>query len=104
MSDFIVSFGLPLAYIALFLAAVVTILFPLYFMLKDLKKAKTALIGVVSLLVVFLISYLLADGEATKDHTAVQMKLINSGLYTVYLIGLGTVIAVIYSSVASLFK
>ncbi|GHT21849.1 hypothetical protein FACS189430_02620 [Bacteroidia bacterium] len=108
MNDFITSFGLPLAYIAFVAAAIGSIAFPLYFMLKDLKKAKTALIGVGVLFVVFLLCFLFADGTATTvngtEVTASQMKWINAGLFAVYATALGSILAIIYSSIARFFK
>ncbi|MDR0836605.1 MAG: hypothetical protein LBN11_08525 [Tannerella sp.] len=104
MEKFITSFGLPLAYIALALAAIGTIAFPLFFMLKDIKKAKHALLRTGALIVVFLLCYILADGEATENFTAGQMKIINTGLYAVYATALCAVLAIIYLSVSRLFK
>ncbi|MDR1667443.1 MAG: hypothetical protein LBS03_07120 [Bacteroidales bacterium] len=104
METFITSFIIPVAYLALFLGAVGIIVFAIIQMLKDLKKAQSALIGVGALFVVFLLCYILADGQATKDHTVNQMKLINAGIYSVYLVLAGSVAAVIYAAVIRYFK
>ncbi|MDR3095330.1 MAG: hypothetical protein LBU62_11955 [Bacteroidales bacterium] len=108
MEDIITLFGLPLAYIALVLAAIGSIGFPLYFMLKDLKKAKTALIGVGALLAIFLICFLFAGGEAATvgniEISGGQMKWINAGIFAVYITGAGAILAIIYTSVARYFK
>jgi uncharacterized membrane protein YozB (DUF420 family) len=104
METFITSFIIPVAYVALLAGALSIIGFAVLQMLKDLKKAKSALIGVGALFVVFLLCYILADGQETKDNTAHQMKLINAGIYSIYLVLAGSVVAVIYAAVARYFK
>jgi uncharacterized membrane protein YozB (DUF420 family) len=104
MGDFIVSFGIPLAYIALTVAALAAIMFPVIYMLQDLKKAKSALIGVGTVAVVFLISYLLADGQDIEKATAGQMKMVEAGMYLFYIL-LGTsIVAILYFTVSRYFK
>ncbi|MDR1673265.1 MAG: hypothetical protein LBS09_07405 [Bacteroidales bacterium] len=110
MSDFIVSFGLPLAYIAFFIPAIAAIAFPLIFLFQDIKKAKSALIGIGALIVVFVICYVLADstpydaGGAIGIVTSGEMKMINASLLGVYILGAGSILAIAYASVSRYFK
>lgn len=104
MSDFIVSFGIPLAYIALGIAALAAIVFPVIYMLQDIKKAKSALLGVGVLAVVFLVSYLLADGQAFRDVPAGQMKTIEASMYCFYILLTAAIVAIIYSTISRYFK
>ncbi|MDR2039047.1 MAG: hypothetical protein LBQ60_14080 [Bacteroidales bacterium] len=104
MSDFIVSFVIPLAYIALGVAALAAIAFPAIYMFQDLKKARTALIGVLAMVVLFLVCYAIADGTANDKATAGEMKMIEASLYTFYVMLLVSIGAIIYASVSRYFK
>ena len=108
MTDFILNFGIPLAYIALAIAAVAAVAFPAIQMAQDLKKAKIALAGVGILLLVFILSYVMAGSEAlTTNYETVegsQMKLIEGSLYMVYILFTVSVIAILYASVSRYFK
>jgi hypothetical protein len=90
------------------IAAVVSIVFPILVMAKNPKKAKTALFGIVGLLVVFGIGYAMASGET---HTVGDLEIGESvskrseaGLIAFYILILGAIGAIIYSEVAKAFK
>ncbi len=104
MSDFIVSFGIPLTYFILGIAALAAIVFPAVYMFQDLKKAKTALIGVLAMVVLFLICYVISDGTATDKATAGEMKMIEASLYTFYSMLAISMVSIIYASVSRYFK
>lgn len=104
MADFIVKFGLPLAYVALGVAGIGAIIFPLIFMFQDLKKAKSAFIGIGAIVVVFVLSYLLADGVATEKATASQMQMVEASLYTFYILLAVSIIAILYATISRYFK
>lgn len=96
-------------YILLIIAALAAIVFPIIGMVNHPKGAKSALIGVVSLLVVFAISYALAGDEivpAYKDfiETPAQSKMVSTGLIAFYILGIGAIIATIYSSISRVTK
>ena len=108
MSDFIVAFVIPLAYIALAIAAVGAVVFPLIQMVQDLKKAKSAFIGVGIIVVVFLICYFASDGTEFSIGSAHvsggNMQMIEASLYTFYVLLVGSVVAILYSTVSRYFK
>ncbi|MDR1865418.1 MAG: hypothetical protein LBR08_07585 [Bacteroidales bacterium] len=104
MSDVIVSYVIPIAYIALAVAAFAAVVFPVLFMLQDIKKAKTAFIGIGAVVVVFLLCYLLAGGVATDKATEGQMKLVEASLYTFYLLLVLSAGSILYSTVSRYFK
>ena len=103
-----VTFGIPIAYLGLGIAALTAVLFPVMQMFQDLKKAKTTFIGVGALIVLFVVCYLLAE---KKDFTvaelhvvAAQMKFFEAGIYLTYMLLFGTVAAILYSTVSRYFK
>ncbi len=108
MSDFIVSYGIPLAYLALFIAAVSALIFPFIQMFQDLKKAKIAFFGVGALIVLFVICYLLATGEPFTigeiNVSAGNMRFIEASIYLFYFLLAGSVLAILYSTISRYFK
>jgi membrane protease YdiL (CAAX protease family) len=89
-------------------AALVSIVFPIAIMAKNPKKAKTALFGVIGLLVIFGIGYAMAGsetyqlGEVTIDAGASRRS--EAGIIAFYILIIGAIGAIIYSEVAKAFK
>ena len=108
MLDFILNFGIPLAYVALAIAIVAAVVFPAIQMVTDFKKAKAALGGVGILVLTFLLSYVLADSQPlTTNYETMeggQMKFVESGLYLVYVLFAVSLLAIAYASVSRYFK
>ena len=108
MTDFILNFGIPLAYVAMGIAILAAVAFPVLQMVTDFKKAKTAIAGVGIILLVFLLSYMLAGNQPlTTNYETVsgeQMKIVEACLYMVYFLFTVSVIAIIASSVSRYFK
>ena len=108
MEDFLISYVIPLAYIALGIAALGAIVFPLIQMFSDLKKAIATFVSIGIVIAIFLVCYALSANEAytVKDVTvpAGQMKFIEAGIYMFYLLLAGSCLAILYSSVSRYFK
>ena len=108
MENFIVSFGIPLAYIAFGIAVLGIIVFSVLQMLQDLNKAKTALMGIGIMVFLFLICFMLADRqEFTVGEIYVpagQMKVVEASMYSFYMLLLVSILAIAYSSVSRYFK
>ena len=108
MTDFILNFGIPLVYVALAIAVLSAVAFPVLQMVTDFQKAKMAIAGVGVLFVVFLLSYMLAGNQPlTTNYVTIsgeQMKLVEAGLYMVYIFFVVSVIAIAFSSVSRYFK
>ena len=103
-----VSYGIPLAYIGLGIAALSVIVFPVIQMFQDLKKAARALIGLGVIAALFAICYLLAD---RKDFSigdiyvsANQMKFVEASIYMVYILLFSTVLAILITPVSRYFN
>jgi len=108
MQDFIISYIIPLAYVALGVAALGAIAFPLIQMFSDLKKAITTFVAVGIIAVVFIVCYFLAANEpfTIGDYhvEAGQMRFIEAGIFLFYLLLVGSGVAILYSSVSRYFK
>lgn len=104
----------PFMYIAYFaagLASLLTIGFAVYYLITHPEKAKTSLIGIGALVVVFGIAYLLASGDVTEAMGRVEggvtettSKRVGMGLITFYLLAGIAILAVIISSFKSIVR
>jgi len=97
-------------YVLLAIAAVSAVIFPLITMAQNPANAKTALIGVVALVVVFGLGYGLSSGVETLDvdgnllATAAEAKMSEAGLIAFYIMGAGAIAAIIYAEVSKMLK
>lgn len=97
-------------YVLLGLAAVTAIVFPVVTMAKNPKGAKSALIGVVALVVVFALGYAMAgseefytlDGNLLAD--SATSKKSEAGLIAFYIMGAAAIGAVVYAEVSKMLK
>jgi len=107
--------NLTWSYILLAIGAGIVIISGLYHMITDIKAAKGGLVALVFFAVIFGVSYALSS-DAIPQFVGVQefvdsgaltaniSKLIDTGLYASYiLLGL-SILSIVYSSVARLFK
>ncbi len=91
------------------IGAAAAIIFPILNMAKNPAAAKSALIGVGALLVVFVIAYALAGDEMTDKYrdfisSPAASKRVSTGLIAFYILAIGAVGASIFSGVSKLFK
>lgn len=97
-------------YVLIGIAVVVTLAFSVIGMATDLKKAKSALIGVVALVVICGIAYVLSgnevhsnmDGDILADAGISQVS--EGGLIAFYILGVIAVGAIIFAEVSKAFK
>jgi hypothetical protein len=109
--DALINPAMGLSYIALLIAAILSVGFALYQIATHPKQAKGALIGIGGLAVVFLLGYLLASDEVTEDMANLSIevtertsKMVGAGLMTFYILTLGAILAVVLSSVRRMIK
>tara|TARA_B110000503_G_C7119299_1_gene401736 strand:- start:1180 stop:1593 length:414 start_codon:yes stop_codon:yes gene_type:complete len=96
-------------YVLMALATASAIIFPIIAMTKDPKAAKSALIGVGALVIVFGISYALAGDEMTPKYSKFisgpeESKLVSAGLVAFYILAIGAIIATVSSAFMKIFK
>jgi len=110
-----ITINLRWAYVLLFLAVVVLILFALFQFFSNLKSAKGGLFGIAAVLLIVLISWLLGSSEypqffgvekfiADGTITPTITRVIDTALYSTYIIFGLAILALIYSSVSRYFK
>lgn len=107
--DSLINIGIYLTYILFAVAIIALIVFPIYFMLNNFKKAKGGLLGMLVLVGVFVISYALAPADQGVFYENFGIgsgtsKLIGGGLITTYIIFAGVIITALYNEVAKWFK
>jgi hypothetical protein len=104
------SYVLSWAYILLAITALVTLIFPILYIIKNPKSGKTVLIGIVGFVVLFLIANSMASGNIqgevfeTFNITEASSKLIGAMLNMTYILGILAVLSIIYSGISSIFK
>ena len=91
------------------LGAIAAIVFPLITMVKNPKGAKSALIGVGALVLIFVVSYALADDTMTDKYAKFisspeASKRVSMGLIAFYILAVGAILSIAISSVTKLFK
>lgn len=96
-------------YTLFLLGAVAAIVFPIINIAKNPAGGKSALIGVIALLVVFGISYALAGDEMTDKYAKFisgpdASKRVSAGLISFYILAIGAIGVTIFSGFSKLFK
>jgi hypothetical protein len=102
-------------YLLLGVGAVAILVFSMIQTFSSIETAKNSLIPIAALLVVFLIAYMMSSSEIPQFYGAQKLiedgtltpnvsKLVDTGLYSVYIMAIGSVIALIYSSIARFWK
>jgi len=99
------------SYILFGIAGVSAILFPLVSLILNPKKAVRSLISVGVLGVLALISYLIASdsiphfiGAQKFDISATTSKMVGTGLWAMYILGIVAVLSILYTEVSKIFK
>lgn len=96
-------------YVLFGIGAATAIIFPILTMAKNPSGAKSALIGVGALVLVFVIAYLLAGDEMTPKYEKFiagpeASKRVSTGLIAFYILAIGAIVATISSGLSKLFK
>ncbi len=99
------------AYVLLGIAAIFSLIFPLFRMIGNPKSGVKTLISVVILAVVLLIAYQLGDdtllnlpGYDGNDNVAERLKMTDMAIFTMYALLAGALLAMLFSSVRRLFN
>lgn len=99
------------AYILLVITLVLTLGFSLYNMVTNPKGAKKSLVGLVGAGVVILIAFLLANDTPLylphytgADNVPATLKMVDTGLFTSYILAGIAIVAIVVSEVSKAFK
>ncbi|HPE33217.1 MAG TPA: hypothetical protein PLI65_00300 [Bacteroidales bacterium] len=104
------SVMLTWGYILIALAALVTILFPLVYIIMNPRKGKTVLFGLLGFIVLYLISNAIASGSIqgevyeTFKITEAISKFIGAIMIMTYILAGLAIVSIIYSGISSIFK
>ncbi|MFU8844558.1 MAG: hypothetical protein ACNA7V_12215 [Bacteroidales bacterium] len=99
-----------IAYVALILAALLAIAFPLIHMIRNPKSSIKMLISIVGLVIVGIICYSISVNTFDEIRlielktTAEVSKTVGAALYFTYIVGGLAVLSIIYSGVSGFFK
>lgn len=106
MADLITNYGILVAYLLFGVAVLGAIGFPVLDVIKNPKGAKGALIGIGIIVVVFGLSYALGSEENPSkiEISGGTAKLVDTGLYSFYILSFVAIAATIYSEVSKIFK
>jgi hypothetical protein len=107
--DSAINIGLIITYLAIGLALLGAIVFPIIQMAGDIKSAKGVLIGIVAFVAIFLLSYLLSSPETGAFYEAKNVspnfaRIIGAGLIATYIVFAGAVVAILYSQITKWIK
>lgn len=109
MQDTFINLGIIITYILLFVAVLAALLFPLIQTFSNLKAAKSGLIGLGAILVVFIISFLVSPAETGPFYekfgiSPTLSKAIGGGIVATYLFFIGAAVSIIYAQVVKFFR
>jgi hypothetical protein len=106
MNDIIFDIGYYVTIALVAIAAISVIIFPIFFFIQDIRKAKGALIGIAVLAAVLFFSYFISTNETYEGFNVSPMasQWIGGGITaTMILIGIGLVAAV-FTEIYKLFR
>lgn len=99
------------AYFMVAVAVFFTLIFPIINMISNPKSGLKTLLSIAALALVLFISYQLADdtimqipGYTGKDNIPGTLKLTGMGIFTMYIMFGGAILAVVFSSISKLFR
>ncbi len=102
---------LDIAYIYFGIAAIISIVFPIIYLVANPRGAINVIIGLVFIGLIILISYFVASGQVMDipgysgtDNVPGTLKAVGTGLYTMYFLFFLSIIAILYSEISSAFK
>ena len=103
------NYGIIITYILLAAATIAAIAFPIMHLVANPKKAKQVGIGLGTLLVVYILAFLLASDEVTEYYskfnvTDTQSKQVGTGLIVFYILAAGAVISALYTEVGKMIN
>lgn len=99
-----VDVGLFLAYILIGVCVLTAVGMPLVKAFSDPDSLKKMGIGVGALVVVFLISYFTASGEAMGGASAGTTKMVGAGLITFYILVIVAIGGIVYTEIKKAFE
>jgi len=113
MEDNLINIGLYLSYTLVAVAALTALIFPLIYMVKHFSEAKTTILGIIGIIVLFFIGWLfatdvipptLAKSCADFEVSASQFKMVGAGLNTFFILATIATLALIGGELKNAFS
>jgi len=106
----VTSLSLKYAFVVLVLAMLLAILFPVINSIRDPKNVGRSLLTALGVIIVLGVCYYFASGEKLNlpnysgtDNEPGVLKIVDTGLFAMYLSFLGALVAIVYSEVRRYF-
>lgn len=94
-----IDVGLFLSYFLVGICLVTAIGMPLVKAFGDPQALKKIGTGIGALLLVFVVSYFIADGTAYGDANETTAKLVGAGLFTMYILAFGAILGIVITEI-----
>lgn len=109
MESTFINIGIYITYVLLIVALFASILFPLIQTFGNLKAAKSTLLGIGLILVVFVFSFLVSPAQTGPFYDRFNIsptlsRFIGGGLVATYLFFIAAAVSIIYASVTKFFR
>ncbi len=99
-----IDVGLFLSYILVGVCALAAVGMPLVKAFGDPQSLKKMGMGVGVVVVVFVISYVIADGTAYKEATAGTAKMVGAGLITMYILAILAIAGIVFTEIQKMLE
>lgn len=105
-----INFGLYLTYALIGFTVLMILFFAITKIIKEPTGARSALIGIVGLIVVVVLGYLLSTGEDANDMfaklevTEGSSRQVGTGLVSLYIVMGLTILSILYAEITRLLK
>ena len=106
MNESLIDIAIIVTYVLLGVATISAIVFPLLNMIKNIKKAKTTIIGLLIFAIIMFVGYSLSTDEVYQGFnvTPFQSQLIGGSILATIMLALLAVAAIIYTEISKLFR
>ncbi len=99
-----INVGLFLSYILVGVCTLVAIGMPLVKAFGDPQSLKKLGTGVGAIVVVFIISYIIADGSAYQNASAGTSKMVGAGLITMYILAFLAIGGIVFTEIQKMLQ
>lgn len=99
-----VSIGLYLSYVLLAVCLLAAVIMPLVKAFGDPQSLKKIGLGIGSLALVFIVSYVISGGEARGEASENTVKLVGASLTTFYILGALAIVGIVVTEVKKVFE
>lgn len=104
MNDTLINIGIFVTYALIVVALLSTVFFAVFHMVRNFRKAKGALVGILILVAIILFSYAISTNEVYPTAGPVVSKWVGGGITATFILAGLAILAAVYTEVSKLFK